>query len=628
MQHQHYTQARLSRPAYLLLASLAYGPRQVIALQEAIEQAEGFSIEPGTLYRVLAYLEQRGLIEGLHAEGPLRHYRLTALGILALESAEASRQREKPKAGGRPLLLRGKEIIMRLVIWMLRLYPPAWRERYEAEMVALLEHYEVTPWTVLDLLIGALDARLDSYYRGLRQLHPWKRLQLSWKVMGSASIAFGLAISLWFADTWDLGNSPDTPCGSPGYYYPRCHLRVEVTVLSHPVSNAIESILGTLALILSLVFLAILVVWVLSQMKRKPGRNLLRLLSLIALIPLLQVLTTGPWWTLVIAVPCVALVVESGGALLASGCKIFYHVDEGQRTAKRGRAKRDVIGLTLALSILVILLLMRSGLSGPFLVILAPQMVIACVTLVGEALLASSGRAVSHANEGQRTAKRGRAIRDVIGLVLALSVSVSIVLLLSHWWEGGLVSLWYVLPALNLFFLATLAGWVLRQMTRKPVQNSLRLLSLVVLFLLQQAVWNSQWWEIVITAACVALAGECVGALLASSGRTFSHTDEGQRTAKRGRVMRDVISLVFALSISVSMVLLCIAQGADLVAWWNLFPHLNLYFPGTQIVLIVTFVGMVLATLTALVVFTRGAWALRAVYVTPPRPLQQAHEQG
>jgi hypothetical protein len=33
---------------------------------------------------------------------------------------------------------------MPLVIWILRLYPPAWRERYEAEMVALLEQHAIT----------------------------------------------------------------------------------------------------------------------------------------------------------------------------------------------------------------------------------------------------------------------------------------------------------------------------------------------------------------------------------------------------------------------------------------------------------------------------------------------------
>lgn len=54
---------------------------------------------------------------------------------------------------------------MCLVIWMLRLYPPAWRERYETEMVALLEQHDITLWTVGDLLIVApLLAALHSIH--------------------------------------------------------------------------------------------------------------------------------------------------------------------------------------------------------------------------------------------------------------------------------------------------------------------------------------------------------------------------------------------------------------------------------------------------------------------------------
>jgi len=43
---------------------------------------------------------------------------------------------------------------------LLRLYPRAWRQRYEAEMRALLDEHEVTMRTRLDLLRGALDASL------------------------------------------------------------------------------------------------------------------------------------------------------------------------------------------------------------------------------------------------------------------------------------------------------------------------------------------------------------------------------------------------------------------------------------------------------------------------------------
>lgn len=53
---------------------------------------------------------------------------------------------------------------MKLVLWIVHLYPRAWRERYEQEMLALLEQHTVTLTTILDLLMGTLDARLDPHY--------------------------------------------------------------------------------------------------------------------------------------------------------------------------------------------------------------------------------------------------------------------------------------------------------------------------------------------------------------------------------------------------------------------------------------------------------------------------------
>jgi len=134
-------------------------------------------------------LEQRGWIAGDDGGERLRRYHITAQGMLVLQQAEAKYQRnqEQQERNERSSgLLGGKEIIMRLAMWMLRLYPPAWRERYEAEMVALLWQHEITLWTVLDLFIGALDARLGPHYRQARQLLPMQRLQASWKWLASA----------------------------------------------------------------------------------------------------------------------------------------------------------------------------------------------------------------------------------------------------------------------------------------------------------------------------------------------------------------------------------------------------------------------------------------------------------
>jgi hypothetical protein len=48
--------------------------------------------------------------------------------------------------------------------WILRLYPCPWRERYEEEMLALLEQHRITWRTSTDLLWGAWDAQLSSAF--------------------------------------------------------------------------------------------------------------------------------------------------------------------------------------------------------------------------------------------------------------------------------------------------------------------------------------------------------------------------------------------------------------------------------------------------------------------------------
>jgi hypothetical protein len=49
--------------------------------------------------------------------------------------------------------------------WLILFYPPAWRGRYQEEMLALLEQHNITWRTWFDLLRGALDARLDPHFR-------------------------------------------------------------------------------------------------------------------------------------------------------------------------------------------------------------------------------------------------------------------------------------------------------------------------------------------------------------------------------------------------------------------------------------------------------------------------------
>jgi DNA-binding PadR family transcriptional regulator len=81
---------RWAEPGLLVLASLADGAKHGYAITTDVAEQVGVTLGPGTLYAALARLEERGLIEGLPAEGRRRPYRLTAAGVAEL-SAQASR---------------------------------------------------------------------------------------------------------------------------------------------------------------------------------------------------------------------------------------------------------------------------------------------------------------------------------------------------------------------------------------------------------------------------------------------------------------------------------------------------------------------------------------------------------
>ena len=48
---------------------------------------------------------------------------------------------------------------------LLRLYPPRWRDRYELEVRTVLEDHPVRLITLVDLIVGAVDARLAPAYQ-------------------------------------------------------------------------------------------------------------------------------------------------------------------------------------------------------------------------------------------------------------------------------------------------------------------------------------------------------------------------------------------------------------------------------------------------------------------------------
>jgi DNA-binding PadR family transcriptional regulator len=70
--------------AVLILSSLAGGDKHGYALVKDVEEFAGVHLAPGTLYQVLARLEDRGLITALKADERRRPYRLTAQGATVL----------------------------------------------------------------------------------------------------------------------------------------------------------------------------------------------------------------------------------------------------------------------------------------------------------------------------------------------------------------------------------------------------------------------------------------------------------------------------------------------------------------------------------------------------------------
>lgn len=81
------TSKRLGRtqdPTVLVLTSLSGAPKHGYAIIKDIEAISGVSFGPGTLYGVLARLEEEGLVAPLPAEGSRRPYRITGTGAALL----------------------------------------------------------------------------------------------------------------------------------------------------------------------------------------------------------------------------------------------------------------------------------------------------------------------------------------------------------------------------------------------------------------------------------------------------------------------------------------------------------------------------------------------------------------
>ena len=85
----------LSSAALHILLALSESDLHGYGIMQSVKRQSGgsYKLGPGTLYAVIARLEEQGLIEGLPVDGRRRPYRLTPGGADAL-AAQAARMRD------------------------------------------------------------------------------------------------------------------------------------------------------------------------------------------------------------------------------------------------------------------------------------------------------------------------------------------------------------------------------------------------------------------------------------------------------------------------------------------------------------------------------------------------------
>lgn len=81
---------------------------------------------------------------------------------------------------------------------LLRLYPAAWRARYEEEFLAVLEERPLSPFDVFDIALGALDARLRSRSLAI-DLAPRRTHPMNARLAGFAAVGGGILILVMVA---------------------------------------------------------------------------------------------------------------------------------------------------------------------------------------------------------------------------------------------------------------------------------------------------------------------------------------------------------------------------------------------------------------------------------------------
>lgn len=83
----------MNDPGVLILTSLSSGPKHGHALLLDIDAFADVRLGPGTLYGAITRLEERGLIEPLHADDRRRPYGITPAGRTVLANSLAGLRR-------------------------------------------------------------------------------------------------------------------------------------------------------------------------------------------------------------------------------------------------------------------------------------------------------------------------------------------------------------------------------------------------------------------------------------------------------------------------------------------------------------------------------------------------------
>ena len=92
--------------------------------------------------------------------------------------------------------------------WLTRLYPRAWRNRYEEEFAALLEQCLNSPLDVVDILLGAVDAHLQLFSG---ESLNWRVMNMLNKIRTAVLIVFAAYIGFVVAGFALVGMADDSP---------------------------------------------------------------------------------------------------------------------------------------------------------------------------------------------------------------------------------------------------------------------------------------------------------------------------------------------------------------------------------------------------------------------------------